>query len=193
MLRQASLTLFSSCLKTATSVGAGTTLLARLVLLQCTSRMLLESEELSWKHQQVADEMGRKIKATQTLCDPTARAAQQAIVRLGVSAPCSASPTHIVTSKIVSVCAWSSEQPGFRTVSPAWGHPAAAPVPAASWTRLGRGAESPLPRDGGTAAGALGSKCKRGPVRRRVGRWASSGECRVYASALLAKSELVLL
>uniref|UniRef100_A0A803WD37 Elongation of very long chain fatty acids protein n=1 Tax=Ficedula albicollis TaxID=59894 RepID=A0A803WD37_FICAL len=46
--------------------------------------------------------------------------------------------------------AGSSGQSGFRTVSPARGHPAAAPVPAASWTRLGRGAESPLPRDGGT-------------------------------------------
>lgn len=100
------------------------------------------------------------------------------LVRLGVSAPCSTRPLHSETSKSGLRTAGSSGQPGCRTVPPAWGHPAAAPVPAASWTRPGMEAGQvrwdPNAKEdvsGGVQASFEG----------------------VHASALLAKPELVLL
>lgn len=144
LLRQASSTLFSSCLKTASSVGAGTTLLARLVL-QCTLRMLPESEELSWKHQQVADEMRRKIKATQTPCDPTARAAQQAIVRLRVSAPCATSPMHTVTSKSVSVQSRELRAAWLQDAVTCMGTPSCSPCPRSKLDPAGQWGRDPTP------------------------------------------------
>lgn len=54
---------FAPALRLQVQWGLDHSFSSRLVL-QHTSRMLLESEELSWKHQQVADETGRKIKAT---------------------------------------------------------------------------------------------------------------------------------
>lgn len=51
--------LFSSCLQPASWVGAGRAVLAQLVL-SSTSRVLPESEKLSWRHQHVADETGRQ-------------------------------------------------------------------------------------------------------------------------------------
>lgn len=51
--------LFSSRLQPASWVGAGRAVLAQLVL-SSTSRVLPESEKLSWRHQHVADETGRQ-------------------------------------------------------------------------------------------------------------------------------------
>lgn len=110
------------------------------------------------------------------------------MVGLRVSAPCSTSPMHTVTSQSMSVHSWELRAALLQDGAPLMGTPSCSPVPTASWTRPGSGAE-PTPAGWRHPQQVRWDLNAKEDLSRDV--WAPSGG--VYASALTAEPELVLL